>query len=442
MNAPTEKQSLAKNVTSLSHLDLPGAGQVYVAGKYAYVGHITNQEGLGTSILDVSDPKNPKLLAQVPVGDSASHSHKARVIGDIMIVNVEQNMSAIGRKADELPKLRAALRVELGRDPTHAELADRLGVKASDIPAVESAEKAPYDQGGFKIYDVSDRTKPKLITHHKTHGRGVHRFDMDANYAYISTEMPGYVGNILVVYDISNPARPEEVSRWSIPGQHVAGGEKPTWSGRQHRLHHALRIGNRLWAGCWHGGVRVIDASDIRKPRTIGEYNYHPPFPEPSHTFMGLPKPIAGRQIAVAIDEEDHAHSAEEMAKRRGRPHGCLWVFDVTELPKIQPLAIYEVSELDSPWSRAAPGRFGAHQFQEHMKGGDTLVYCAWFAGGLRIVDIADPAAPQEVGYYIPQPAPGKVAPQSNDVDVDERGRVYLVDRYAGFDILEFKRPN
>jgi len=439
MNAPHQASSLTKNVTRISHLDLPGAGQVYVAGKYAYVGHITNKEGLGTSILDVSDPKKPKLLSQIPVGDRNSHSHKARVIGDIMIVNVEQNMSAIGRKADELPKLRTQLRAALGRDPSHAELAEKLGVKASDIPAVEAMEKEPYNQGGFKIYNVSDRANPKLITHHKTHGRGVHRFDMDATYAYISTEMPGYIGNILVIYDIRNPARPEEVSRWWLPGQHLAGGEKPAWSGRQHRLHHALRQGNTMWAGCWHGGVRVIDVSDIRKPRTAGEYNYHPPFPEPSHTFMGVPT-INGRRIAIAIDEEDHASSAAEMDQRRGRPHGCLWVFDVTDLAKIQPLSIYEVSELDSPWSRAAPGRFGAHQFQEHMKGGDTLVYCAWFAGGLRIVDIANPSAPQEVGYYIPEPAPGKAAPQSNDVDVDERGLVYLVDRYNGFDILEFTK--
>ncbi len=439
MNAPNQAPVLSKNVTRLSHFDLPGAGQVYVAGQYAYVGHVTNKEGLGTSILDISDPKKPRLLSQVPVGDPDSHSHKARVIGDIMIVNSEQNGSAIGRKADELPKLRAQLRAALGRDPNHAELAEKLGVRESDIPAVEAAEKKPYGAGGFRIYDVSDRAKPKQIHFQKTHGRGVHRFDMDANYAYISTEMPGYIGNILVTYDIRNPARPEEVSRWWMPGQHLDGGEKPTWSGRQHRLHHALRQGNRMWAGCWHGGVRVIDVSDIRKPQTIGEYNYHPPFPEPSHTFMGVP-PINGRQIAVAIDEEDHAQSAEEMASRRGRPHGCMWVFDVTDLKKIQPLAIYEVSELDSPWSRAAPGRFGAHQFQEHMKGGDTLMYCAWFAGGLRIVDIADPSAPREAGYYIPEPAAGKACPQSNDVDVDERGLIYLGDRYNGFDILEFHR--
>ena len=440
MNAPHQAPSLTKNVTRISHLDLPGAGQVYVDGKYACVGHITNKEGLGTSILDVSDPRKPRLLSQVPVGDAHSHSHKARVIGDIMIVNVEQNMSAIGRKADELPKLRKQLRDALGRDPSHKELAEKLGVKESDIPGVEAMEKAPYNQGGFKIYDVSDRTKPKLITHHKTHGRGVHRFDMDASYAYISTEMPGYIGNILVIYDIRNPARPEEVSRWWLPGQHLAGGEKPTWPGRQHRLHHTLRVGDRLYAGCWHGGVRIVDVSDIRKPRTIGAYNYHPPFPEPSHTFMGLPKAVDGRQIAIAIDEEDHAHSAEEMAKRRGRPHACLWVFDITDVQNLKPLSIFEVSELDSPWSRAAPGRFGAHQFQEHMKGGDTLVYCAWFAGGLRIVDVADPAAPEEVGFYIPEPAPGKAAPQSNDVDVDQRGLIYLGDRYSGFDVLELSR--
>ncbi len=438
MNAPTQGPALARNVTRVSHLDLPGAGQVTVAGNYAYLGHITNQEGLGTSILDVSDPRKPRLLAQIPVGDKSSHSHKARVIGDIMIVNVEQNMTAIGRKADELPRLRAQMQAALGRAPTHAELAEKLGVKASDIPAVEAMEKEPYNQGGFKVYDISDRASPKLITHHKTHGRGVHRFDMDANYAYLSTEMPGYIGNILVIYDIRNPVQPAEVSRWWLPGQHLAGGEKPAWPGRQHRLHHALRAGDRLYAGCWHGGVRVVDVSDIRSPRTIGEYNYHPPFPEPSHTFMEVPGRIAGRRLALAIDEEDHAHSAEEMEQRRGRPHACLWVLDITNLQKIQPLAIYEVSELDSPWSRAAPGRFGAHQFQEHME--DTLVYCAWFAGGLRVVDIADPLAPREVGYYIPEPARGKAAPQTNDVDTDGRGLIYAADRYNGFDILQLKR--
>jgi hypothetical protein len=429
---------LARNVRRLSHLDLPGAGQVSVADTHAFIGHIPNAQSIGTTILDIADPLNPRIVSQVRLDDPDSHSHKVRAIGDIMIVNHERNMTAIGRKAEQLAPLRARLREQMGREPTHTEMARALGVAESDISLVEAAERTPYDRGGFRIYDVSDRSKPRLIAHQKTGGIGVHRFDMDARYAYISTEMAGYVGAILVIYDIRNPAQPEEVSRWWIPGQHLAGGEKPAWVGRSNRLHHALRFGDELWAACWHAGLRVIDVADIRRPRTVCEYNYHPPFPEPSHTFMPVPFRIDGRRIAVAIDEEDHAHSAEEMERRRGRPHGCLWVFDVTDLAKIQPLALYGVSELDSPWSRAAPGRFGAHQFREHMT--DTLVYCAWFAGGLRILDIADPMSPREVGSFIPEPAAGRPAPQTNDVEVDERGLIFIVDRYAGFDVVEFDR--
>src|SRR5229473_92361 len=201
-------QPLARNVTRLSHLDLPGAGQVTVAGDYAYVGHIPNKLRLGTSILDVRDPKNPRVLSQISLDDPDSHSHKARVAGDIMIINSERNMTPIGRRAEELPRLRARLRESLKREPSHAELAEKLGIEESDIPVVEAAERN----------------------------------------AYISTEMEGYVGNILVIYDIRKPQKPEEVSRWWMPGQHVAGGEKPSWAGKRNRLHHALRFGDLLWA--------------------------------------------------------------------------------------------------------------------------------------------------------------------------------------------------
>ena len=32
--------ALARNVRRLGHIDLPGAGQVTIAGNYAYVGHL------------------------------------------------------------------------------------------------------------------------------------------------------------------------------------------------------------------------------------------------------------------------------------------------------------------------------------------------------------------------------------------------------------------
>ena len=264
MDGPTGNPiELTHKTKRLSDLDIPGAGQVYVDGDYAYIGQLPNKEHLGTTIIDIKDPKNPKIVSTITLDDPGSHSHKARVIGDVMIVNHERNMTSAGRRAEELPAARARLIERLGRAPNSTDLAKELGV-----------------------------------------------------------------------------------------------------------------------------------------------------------------------------DEEDQYYSAADAAARRGRPHANLRVFDVTDISDMKPLSIFQVSEADSPWSQTTGTRFGAHQFQEHMR--DTLVYCTWFSGGLRIVDIADPSSPREVGWYIPEPATDRRAPQTNDVDVDERGLVYLVDRFGGLDVVEF----
>jgi hypothetical protein len=418
---------LARNVRRLARLEIPGGGQVVVQGTYAFVGHMKPPHG--TTIVDVADPANPRVVATIPLEDARSHTHKVRVVGEVMITNVEMNNRHLLRRGSaKLGEAAARLGASLGRPASDAELAADLKVKPADIGLIREFQRAGYHEGGFRVWDIADPSRPRLLCHEKTFGFGVHRFDMDARYAYISTEMEGFVGNILVIYDLERPEKPQEVARWWMPGQHLAGGEKPTWSGYRNRLHHTLRCGDRLYASCWHAGLRVIDVSDIRNPRTVGSYDYHPPFPEPTHTVMRVPFPVAGREVAVVFDEE-HDHVP-------GRLHAGMWVFDVTDLAAIKPLSMFHVSELDSPWSRV--GRFGAHQPAEHMH--DTLVYASWFSGGLRIVDIADPTLPVEVGHFIPEPTGGQASPQSNDVEVDARGLIYLLDRNQGLDILEYAR--
>lgn len=428
--------ALARNVRRIGHLDLPGAGQITIVGNYAYVGHIPNKQNLSTSIVDIADPGKPCVVASIMLDDPTSHSHKVRVAGGLMVVNHERNPTPIGRRAEQMPGVRRELHEKLDREPSRAELAQKLNVSEADIVEIEAAEKQPYRNGGFRIYDVSNPSKPKKIHHQLTSGIGVHRFDMDERYAYISTEMAGFIGNILVIYDLSDPKKPQEISRWWMPGQNIAAGEKPTWSGKRHRLHHALRFGNEMWASCWHGGFRIVDVADLSKPKTAASYNYHPPFPEPTHTIMPAPNKIGGKRIAIAIDEEDQAQSAKEEEARRGRMHACISTYDVSDYSNVKPLALFEVSELDSPFARTPGARFGAHQFHERMTG--TLVHAVWFSAGLRIIDMADPLAPREVGSFIPEPAGGRDAPQSNDVMLDARGLIYVVDRLVGFDVLEF----
>jgi hypothetical protein len=423
-----EFKPVAKNVRRVGHLDLPGAGQIEVQDGFAYVGHMDRPNG--TSILDVSDPKNPKVVSTIDPPDY-SHTHKVRIAGDRLYTNVEQDKRHLLRLGDKLPGFRTDFEKENGRAATDQDCAAFLGRSVEDIPMFDEARERGYDGGGWRLWDVADKANPKLLSYTKTHGFGTHRFDADERYAYISTEMDGFVGNILVTYDCQDPTKPQEVSRWWMPGQNMAAGEKPWWTGYSHRLHHAMRFGDEMWAAVWQSGYRVIDIKDIRNPKTVGEIP-HPPVVEPSHTIMPIGE-INGRRIAVGIDEEHANHVL-------GQPHACMWTYDVTDLTKIQTLSSYHVQECDSPYSRMEglkPGdRFGAHQFHEKPHG--TLIFATWFSGGLRIVDIKNPKLPEEVGYFIPEPCGGFPSPQANDVFVDDRNLIYMVDRNCGLDILEY----
>jgi len=356
-------------------------------GKYAYVGH--QHRPHGTTILDVSDPYKPKILSTLTPNHPWSHSHKARVVGDLMIVNSE-----------------------FERGP---------GARVSEYP-----------DGGFRIYDVKDRSNPKLIKFVKTHGKGVHRFHMDESYAYISTEMEGFVGNILVIYDIRSPSNPVEVSRWWMEGQNVAGGETPSPKRGEHRLHHGMRCGNEIYAGCWMSGVSIIDVSDITKPRTLSRYEYDPPCPEPTHTFLKVPHPIGGKSIAVSTEEE-RAHRGADA----GKPHAPLRTWDVSDPTKPKLLHSYYLPEAATPYP-ADKVRFGTHQLREWVDE-DNLLYVTWFAGGLRVIDINDPANPKERGYFMPKPGDGLSAPETNDVAKDHRGLLWVTDKQRGLDVIEHK---
>ena len=75
------------NTTRVRHLDCPGGGQVWVDGTTLYIGHMHWPHG--TSSVDVSDPRNPRVLATIELPEGW-HSHKVRAANGIMIVNHEK----------------------------------------------------------------------------------------------------------------------------------------------------------------------------------------------------------------------------------------------------------------------------------------------------------------------------------------------------------------
>jgi hypothetical protein len=365
------------NTTLIGHFDCPGGGQVWVEGTTMYVGHMRNP--YGTTIVDVADPREPKVLAQIAVPEGW-HSHKVRVANDVMIVNHE-----------------------------------RFGKGNEAFGA------------GLGIYDVADPTEPKLITQWRTHGAGVHRYEFDGRYAYISPTAEGYVGNIMMILDLADPARPREVGRWWIPGQWAAGGEDYPWHDFvPPRCHHPLRVGNRLYVSYWQHGGYILDITDMARPRPIAHIDTKPAFPHPTHTLLKLRQPLKGRDILLVADED--------VAKLRPHAPAFTWVYDVTEETKPAAIATFQVAGVDRDGSPQPP-MTGCHQPSERFSG--SVIPFAWFAQGLRIVDFTDPFAPKEVGFYERDPAPGADRASSNDVTIDSRGLLYVVDRVRGIDIIE-----
>jgi hypothetical protein len=59
---------------------------VDVKGDLAVVGHMGPP--YATTLLDVADPSRPRILARIPVR-AGTHSHKARLCGTILAINVE-----------------------------------------------------------------------------------------------------------------------------------------------------------------------------------------------------------------------------------------------------------------------------------------------------------------------------------------------------------------
>ena len=373
-----------KNISLVGHLDIEGGGMVDVQGNLAVVGHM--EPPFATSIIDVADPGRPRVICRIPV-HPGTHSHKARLCGNVLVTNAEQ-YSGWGK-------------------------GDKSGLVFFDIsrPA-QWKEIAFMEMGGLD-----------------SGGTGVHRFQLDCGrkLVYASASADGYQGNITRIIDFSDPVRPREVGRWWFPGQWIAGGEKPQWHDSEVRTHHPNRWGDRLYVPLWGGGFSIVDISDLRKPRTVSHFDYHPVYSWPTHTALPVGHKIFDRDWLLVFDE----------AVGSGNPPAFMWVFDITDEKKPIPVSTFQVSSEER--RRLGGGRFGAHQPHEYV-GADNLVYAAWFSGGLRVIDISNPYRPEEIAHYVPGPAKGSRSAQTNDVFVDPRGLVYLIDRNNGLDIVKLTK--
>jgi hypothetical protein len=184
----------------------------------------------------------------------------------------------------------------------------------------------------------------------------------------------------------------------------------------------------------------------------------HTVFPVPGMEIAEFSKNLLGkkRDMLVITDEAIQKECLE------GRQ--MVWFVDATTETKPFGVASWTVPEKSGNFCSRG-GRFGTHSSNESMAPVyyKKVMFFAHFNAGVRALDIRDPFNPKEIAYYIPPinkntvvletpasqagklpytEAANKVAIQTNNVEVDDRGYIYIVDRAnSGMHILELTGP-
>lgn len=392
----------------------------------AYVGHhggralnpLTGQtEANGTSIIDVTDPASPRYLAHIP-GEPGEGEQ-----GGAQMVQV-----CDGRT---LPR------------------ADR-----SKIYLLRT-----FGNSAQQLWDVTDPARPVKLSDVVTGLGGTHKnwWECDTGIAYLIGGAPGWrTTRMTQIYDLSDPSKPRFIRNFGLVGQQPgATGPVPT------PLHGPISTGpkgNRVYFGYGtnRGGVlQIVDrekllngpseptpenllAPQVGRLDTLPNTGAHTVFPLLGMTLPEYARDKIGvtRDIVMIVNE---AILNECLEQRQ-----MVWFADVTDEARPFNLSNWTVPEASGNFCSRG-GRFGAHASNENFTPiyYNRLVFISHFNAGVRAVDVRDPLNPREVGYYIPSitdrtaqrcvktdaGARCRVAIQTNNVEVDDRGYVYIVDR-------------
>src|SRR5215470_7925937 len=388
------------------------------------------QEFNGTSIVDVTDPAHPKYLAHIPGLEG----------------HYEQGGAQMVRVCDgkTLPK------------------ADRNAVYMLRV----------FGGQAHEMWNVTDPAHPALIGRIVDGLKDTHKswWECDTGIAFLVSGAPGWrTRRMTQVYDLGDPAHPVKIRDFGLPGQEPGStGAVPT------ELHGPISTGpagNRVYLGYGtnKGGIlQIVDREkllngpkeptpeNLRLPEIArmpmsAMNGAHTTFPMKDMPITEFARDKDGktRDIVMIVDEA--------ILNECNEPRQMVWFADVTveKLPMM--ISNYTVKESSGSFCERG-GRFGSHSSNESMAPVffKKMAFISFFNAGVRALDIRDPYHPVEAGYFIPSITAAtdkrcvkidekercKVAIQTNNVETDARGYIYIVDRAnTGLHILELTGP-
>ena len=245
------------NTTLVSHIDCPGGGQVWVEGTTLYVGHMRPTSG--TTIIDIADPRAPRILAQdrrargLALAQGAGRQrHHDRQPGEVRKV-------VAGRRRRRHRHLR---RHEPGEPEADLRVANRR------------RRRAPFRfRRPLRLYLADCR---RLRRQHRDDPR---------------SRRSGEAGRSEPLVD----TRPVAGRRRGISVGRLGAR-------RAAIIRCATATGSMSATGTTASSFST--SADLSKPKLVSHYNTSPSFPHPTHTCLVMPKPLKGRNVMVVADED------------------------------------------------------------------------------------------------------------------------------------------
>jgi len=334
----------------LGSVDIDGTAEVVTSddGRTAYVATTS-----GYATVDISDPENPTVLADIrdPLSDLSGGP-----LRDILDVDLS---------GDRL----------LVAGPAHDHDADLQAVL---------------------LVDVSDPADPTRLGVFETDSH-IHNVFLDGDYAYLCGN--DMARNPLVIVDVTDPTDLREVARWSILDA------RPDWE----PVAPILRYLHDVWVHdglavlpYWDAGTWLVDVSEPTQPTLLSRIGPHEPADLgglansgvateqqtlPGNAHYGSTDPT---NSVLALGREAWAVDTDG---EQGGPGG-IELYDISESTAPQQLAAIEPPEtpdatFDGTWT-------SAHNFELST---DRL-YSSWYQGGVMIHDITDPADPSRIAAW------------------------------------------
>lgn len=268
--------------------------------------------GPGIVMIGLQDPKDPKFEDWVPQPAIGPHSVGAqtidgRVYATASVTNLQHESSYYSFfEITDTPagsKLVPLSVLEVPGHPGPTALNGHVDVYLAKHPVTKKVTAWLANWDGMYIYDMSDMRVPKLISEWKDGTAGsLHTTlpfsDIRNGKHYVLAgqevgEPKDLPSGWVYLIDDTDPAKPQEVARWTLPVKVAWKGANNSGGGLSFSPHYIAVQNDTLFVSNYHGGLWAVDISDLSHPGAIGLF-----VPDKIS-----PKPYGGKANGPSIED-------------------------------------------------------------------------------------------------------------------------------------------